>query len=159
MTQEQFNAFWRAYGTAFPSTAKWVQELPDAGGTLGAWARVLAKCSLADCMEAIDRMLDGRADPVRAFDRELTAHHVRGVATRVAVDRRQIQHERSTTAEASERIEKAARNKNPPLAGLFGKIMEARDQGRANGLTGEYELKEHANAEVSKWAKSNGWEW
>lgn len=100
MTRPEFNLWWEDYKNRFPETAAWLNGL---GGrkepTLLVWLEALEDIALPDALAANKRLSKGDAPAVKAFERDNTAAHVRGIARecrdeRLGDDRREEQHER-----------------------------------------------------------------
>lgn len=81
MTRDQFRTWYRDYTEAFPETAAFMNKLDreklKAAGDR--WITILEPHSFADCMEATRMMQDGRAEPVKRFELELTPQRVAAV--------------------------------------------------------------------------------
>lgn len=87
MTKDEFKEWFRDHRTAFPAAAAFVNKSPDKSGTLRNWYAILEPYVLADALEATRRMLDGREEPIKDFDRALTAQRVASVCKRVSAMR------------------------------------------------------------------------
>ena len=90
MTESEAIKLLKHYMVAFPATNEWLQkasEHPDQ--TLEVWAKQLSKTSYEDGRQAVADLIDGVADPVKAYERDQTALHIRAIAGLHADRRRQ----------------------------------------------------------------------
>lgn len=93
MTEAEFVEFRKAYFSAFPSTWEWLcrtwhDDVEKIEATLARWRQTLASTSLADALDVIQRIVDGRLQPVANYERDNTAIVIRAYAGRLADDRR-----------------------------------------------------------------------
>lgn len=88
MDYKDFGRWWRDYGTRFPATSRWVNDLGKEGaqGLLKSWADTLADVPLRDAMAITYQMATDQLAPVGSFDseRERTAVIVRRAAKALA---------------------------------------------------------------------------
>jgi hypothetical protein len=101
MTSDEFDRWANEFFIAFPGTLAWLKRTsPDQEATMGVWLRTLARTSLADALEAIDRLIDGRAAPIGDFQEDRTAIHVAAIAARSKGERQKAAEQSRMAVEA-----------------------------------------------------------
>lgn len=130
MTRDEFDRWSEQFFAAFPGTFEWLNKTsPDPAATLGFWSRALERTDYGDALEAIDRLLDGRAAPIQAFDREKTPVHIVAIAGRCRGDR--LRAEESARREAEPRPERTGRG--PSLGKAFALGLQAKREAIERG--------------------------
>lgn len=89
MNTTEFETWWTEHKLCFPDTRNWVRGLgaEDGQAMLKGWQRALSDVELVDALEVTNRIVSGDEEPIKAYERELTASVVRRLA-RKAKDRR-----------------------------------------------------------------------
>lgn len=135
MNRDEFNKWWRDYAERFPSTAKWIKSLDEAGtrAMLLNWSAVLTPVELADALQINASMAAGELEPVGTYDsdRERTAATVRRAALHRSRSLATAKAFGSSTAE-----ERPMRSQRPrggdckPLSALVGEYARLLASGR-----------------------------